>query len=156
MRWHVSSPTGLTTSFTSTRPILTGPGDYVPGLLSGYLDELSANGTGCRVCDNPWMLKQGWFFLTCRLPPGRGWGRRRCGLPRHEALAAERNPTLDHLTDYPLMTALDLRDAVCADMCQAVEGNVLVYHDAHHLSATGVRTLTRRAGRQPRGATRWW
>ncbi|MBN3453158.1 acyltransferase [Mycobacterium sp. DSM 3803] len=142
--------------FTSTRPILTGPGDYVPDYYLGIWDELSANGIrmlGMR--DTPWMLKQGWFFspVDCLAAGGDADG---CGLPRYEALA-ERNPTLDHLADYPLMTALDLSDAVCGpDMCRAVEGNVLVYHDAHHLSATYVRTLTRELGRQLRGATRWW
>jgi peptidoglycan/LPS O-acetylase OafA/YrhL len=37
---------------------------------------------------------------------------------------------------------LDLTDYVCdGDACPAVIGNVLVYHDAHHLSATYARTL---------------
>lgn len=37
---------------------------------------------------------------------------------------------------------LDLTDYLCEpDFCPAVIGNVLVYHDAHHLSATYARTL---------------
>jgi peptidoglycan/LPS O-acetylase OafA/YrhL len=37
---------------------------------------------------------------------------------------------------------LDLTDYVCeVEFCPAVIGNVLVYHDAHHLSATYARTL---------------
>jgi hypothetical protein len=33
---------------------------------------------------------------------------------------------------------------------------VLVYHDAHHLSATYMRTLTSELGRQMAAATGWW
>lgn len=77
-------------------------------------------------------------------------------MPRNEALA-QRNPTLAHLADYPLMKALDLSDAVCRPtICRAVEGNVLVYHDAHHLSAAYVRTLTTELARQLSDALGWW
>jgi hypothetical protein len=56
-----------------------------------------------------------------------------------------------------LLKVLDMSDAVCrADYCRAVEGNVLVYHDAHHLSATYMRTLTPELGRQIGAATGWW
>jgi hypothetical protein len=50
-----------------------------------------------------------------------------------------------------------MSDAICrADYCRAVEGNVLVYHDAHHLAATYMRTLTPELGRQIGAATGWW
>ncbi|BBX93836.1 acyltransferase [Mycolicibacterium boenickei] len=142
--------------FTSTRPILNSPGDYVPDYYLGIWDELSANGIpmlGMR--DTPWMIRDGWFFspVDCL---SRGGDAESCGLPRDEALA-DRNPTLDHLADYPLMKALDLTDAVCRPtICRAVEGNVLVYHDAHHLSAAYVRTLTTELARQMSDALGWW
>lgn len=142
--------------FTSTRPILNSPGDYVPDYYLGIWDELSANGIpmlGMR--DTPWMIRDGWFFspVDCL---SRGGDAESCGLPRDEALA-ERNPTLDHLADYPLMKVLDLTDAVCRPtICRAVEGNVLVYHDAHHLSAAYVRTLTTELARQMSDALGWW
>ena len=48
-----------------------------------------------------------------------------------------------------MLKPLDMSDAVCRpDICPAVEGNVLVYHDAHHLSATYMRTMTNELGRQ--------
>lgn len=142
--------------FTATRPILNGPGDYVPDYYLGIWDELSANGIpmlGMR--DTPWMVRDGWFFspVDCL---SKGGDADTCGLPRSEALA-QRNPALDHLADYPLMKLLDLSDAVCGpSMCRAVEGNVLVYHDAHHLSATYVRTLTTELARQMSDALGWW
>nr|WP_082949768.1 acyltransferase family protein [Mycobacterium sp. ACS4331] len=142
--------------FTSTRPILNGPGDYVPDYYLGIWDELSDNGIpilGMR--DTPWMVRDGMFFspVDCL---SAGGDAQSCGLARHEALAP-RNPTLKHLPNYPTMTALDLSDAVCRpDVCRAVEGNVLVYHDAHHLSATYVRTLADELGRQLAEATSWW
>ncbi|WP_066903347.1 acyltransferase family protein [Mycolicibacterium houstonense] len=142
--------------FTSTRPILNGPGDYVPDYYLGIWDELSANGIpmlGMR--DTPWMLRDGWFFspVDCL---SAGGDAESCGLPRHDALA-QRNPTLDHLAAYPTMKVLDLSDAVCRPtICRAVEGNVLIYHDAHHLSSAYVRTLTDELARQMSDALGWW
>ncbi len=142
--------------FTTTRPILNGPGDYVPDYYLGIWDELSANGIRMLgIRDTPWMIRDGRFFapVDCL---SDGGDPDTCGMPRHEALA-QRNPTLDHLADYPLMSVLDLSDAVCRpDRCRAVEGNVLVYHDIHHLSATYVRTLADELGRQLSDATGWW
>lgn len=142
--------------FTSTRPILNSPGDYVPDYYLGIWDELSANGIPMLgIRDTPWMIRDGWFFspVDCL---AKGGDADACGLPRDEALA-ERNPTLDHVADYPLMKVLDLSDAVCRpNICRAVEGNVLVYHDAHHLSAAYVRTLTTELARQMSAALSWW
>jgi hypothetical protein len=70
---------------------------------------------------------------------------------------AERNPTLDFLARFPLLKPLDMSDAVCrADGCRAIEGNVLVYADSHHLTATYMRTMTAELGRQMAAATGWW
>lgn len=45
------------------------------------------------------------------------------------------------------VTLVDLNDAICpADKCAAVIGNVLVYRDSHHLTATYARTLGPRLG----------
>ncbi|MGV0814291.1 acyltransferase family protein [Mycolicibacterium boenickei] len=142
--------------FTSTRPILNGPGDYVPDYYLGIWDELSDNGIPMLgIRDTPWMLRDGWFFspVDCLSDGGDADA---CGVPRDEALA-QRNPTLDHLPDYPLLKVLDLSDAVCRPtICRAVEGNVLIYHDAHHLSGAYVRTLTDELSRQLSDAVGWW
>ncbi|MGU3497980.1 acyltransferase family protein [Mycobacterium sp. C31M] len=142
--------------FTTTRPILDGDGDYVPDYYLGVWDELSANGIGMLgIRDTPWMLRDGRFFspVDCLAD---GDDADTCGVPRSEALA-DRNPTLDYDAAYPLLYLLDLSDAVCRPtICRAAEGNVLIYHDAHHLSASYVRTMADELGRQIGGATGWW
>ena len=142
--------------FTTTRPVLDGPGDYVPDYYLGIWEELSDNGIAMLgIRDTPWMLREGRFFspVDCL---AAGDDADTCGLARDEALQ-ERNPTLDHVADYPMMQLLDLSDAVCRPaICRAVEGNVLIYHDAHHLSGTYVRSMTGELGRQVADATGWW
>ncbi|MGW0161250.1 acyltransferase family protein [Mycobacterium sp. NPDC003323] len=142
--------------FTTTRPILDGDGDYVPDHYLGIWDELSDNGIGMLgIRDTPWMLRDGRFFspVDCLAV---GDDADTCGVPRSEALA-DRNPTLDVAQAYPLLQLLDLSDAVCRPtICRAAEGNVLIYHDAHHLSATYVRTMAEELGRQMGAATGWW
>jgi hypothetical protein len=50
-----------------------------------------------------------------------------------------------------------MSDAVCRkDICRAVEGNILLYHDSHHISTTYMRTMTNELGRQIAAATGWW
>ncbi|KAA0118860.1 acyltransferase [Mycolicibacterium sp. P9-22] len=142
--------------FTTTRPVLDGPGDYVPDHYLGIWDELSLNGIAMLgIRDTPWMLREGRFFspVDCL---AAGDDADSCGLAREEALQ-ERNPTLDYAADYPMMQLLDLSDAVCRpNICRAVEGNVLIYHDAHHLSGTYVRSMAGELGRQLADATGWW
>lgn len=142
--------------FTTTRPVLDGPGDYVPDYYLGIWGELSDNGIGMLgVRDTPWMLREGRFFspVDCL---AAGDDADTCGLAREEALQ-ERNPTLDYAADYPLMQLLDLSDAICRpSICRAVEGNVLIYHDAHHLSGSYMRTMAGELGRQLADATGWW
>ena len=79
-----------------------------------------------------------------------------CGMKRSEVLA-EHNPTLDVIEKFPLLKPLDMSDAICrSDFCRAVEGNVLIYHDSHHLSSTYVRTMVDELGRQIAAYTAWW
>ncbi|MCV6980879.1 acyltransferase [Mycolicibacterium pulveris] len=141
---------------TTTRPHPHGPGDLVPDGYLGVWDELDANDIAILgMRDTPWMFRDGALVapVDCL---AEGGDAESCGLPRHEALA-EHNPTFDHLDRYRSMSILDLSDAVCRlDVCRAVEGNVLVYHDAHHLSSTYVRTLADELGRQLSDATGWW
>jgi hypothetical protein len=56
-----------------------------------------------------------------------------------------------------MLKPLDMSNAVCReDYCRAVEGNVLLYHDSHHISTTYMRTMTTELGRQIAAATGWW
>jgi hypothetical protein len=56
------------------------------------------------------------------------------------------------------MTFLDFTDAMCDDTtCPAIVGNVLVWHDFHHLTTSFVRTLVPALDESLRDAlTQWW
>ncbi len=141
---------------TTTRPRPTAPGDFVPENYLGIWDTLAAHDISILgIRDTPWMYRDGMVFspVDCLAEGGDPEG---CGLPRSQALG-DYNPTLDYLDGYPNIVPLDLSDAVCGpDVCRAVEGNVLVYHDAHHLTSTYVNTLADEMARQLSEATGWW
>lgn len=141
---------------TTTRPYTDAPGDFVPDNYLGIWDRFADNNIAILgLRDTPWMFRDGALFS----PPdclAAGGDADSCGLPRSDALN-ERNPTLDYADRYPQLTLLDLSDAVCsAEVCRAVEGNVLVYHDEHHLSATYVRSMADELERQLSAATAWF
>lgn len=141
---------------TSTRPWNIKPGDVMPATYIGIWKALSDNGIRILAMrDTPWLVRNGKpFFPSDCL--AKGGDAVSCGIKR-SAVLSERNQTLDFLTQFPLMKVLDLSNAVCrADYCRAVEGNVLIYHDSHHVSATYMRTMTPELGRQMATATGWW
>jgi peptidoglycan/LPS O-acetylase OafA/YrhL len=141
---------------TSTRPWNIKPGDVMPGTYIGIWQTFSDNNIPILAMrDTPWLVKDNQPFnpADCLAKGGTAVS---CGIKRADVLA-DHNPTLDFVGQFPLLKPLDMSDAVCRpDICRAVEGNVLVYHDPHHLSATYVRTLTNELGRQIAGATGWW
>jgi SGNH domain (fused to AT3 domains) len=141
---------------TTTRPRNPGFGDIIPDSYLGIWDMLSTNGIGILgMRDAPWLVRDGWLFhpADCLASGGNSVT---CGIRRSDALD-DRNPTLDVVVQFPLLKALDMSDAVCdKEFCRAIEGNMLVYCDSHHLSATYVRTLADELGRQISAATGWW
>jgi peptidoglycan/LPS O-acetylase OafA/YrhL len=141
---------------TSTRPWNIKPGDVMPGTYIGIWQAFSDNNIPILAMrDTPWLVKDGQPFNPSDCL-AKGGNAESCGIKRSEVLS-DRNTTLDFVEQFPLLKPLDMSDAVCRrDICRAVEGNVLVYHDAHHLSATYMRTLTNELGRQMAAATGWW
>ncbi len=141
---------------TSTRPWNIKPGDVMPGTYVGIWQTFSDNNIPILAMrDTPWLVKDGQPFNPSDCL-AKGGDATSCGIKRSEVLA-DRNPTLDWVEQFPMLKPLDMSDAVCrTDICPAVEGNVLVYHDAHHLSATYMRTMTNELGRQLGPATGWW
>jgi peptidoglycan/LPS O-acetylase OafA/YrhL len=141
---------------TSTRPWNVKPGDVMPAGYVGIWQTLSDNNIPVLAMrDTPWLVKDGKPFEPADCL-AKGGNATSCGIKRSEVLS-EHNPTLDVAGQFPLLKPLDMSDAICrADICRAVEGNVMIYHDAHHLSATYVRTLTPELGRQIAAATGWW
>jgi peptidoglycan/LPS O-acetylase OafA/YrhL len=141
---------------TSTRPWNIKPGDVMPGTYIGIWQAFSDNNIPILAMrDTPWLVKDGQPFNPSDCL-AKGGNAESCGIKRSEVLS-DRNTTLDFVGQFPMLKPLDMSEAVCRrDFCRAVEGNVLVYHDAHHLSATYMRTLTPELGRQMAAATGWW
>jgi len=141
---------------TSTRPWNIKPGDVMPGTYIGIWQTFSDNNIPVLAMrDTPWLVKNGKPFdpADCL---AKGGNSQSCGIKRSDVLA-DRNPTLDFVDRFPILKPLDMSDSVCrADICRAVEGNVLIYHGAHHLSPTYVRTMIDELGRQIAANTGWW
>jgi peptidoglycan/LPS O-acetylase OafA/YrhL len=141
---------------TSTRPWNIKPGDVMPATYIGIWQTLSDNNIPILAMrDTPWLVKNGQPLdpADCL---AKGRTAQSCAVKRSDMLA-DHNPTLDFAAQFPLLKPLDMSDAICrADICLPVEGNVLIYHGAHHLSPTYVRTMTGEIGRQIAAHTGWW
>jgi peptidoglycan/LPS O-acetylase OafA/YrhL len=141
---------------TATRPWNIKPGDVMPGTYIGIWQTLSDNNIPILAMrDTPWLVRNGQPYFPADCLAGGG-DAISCGIERSDVLSAY-NPTLDFVARFPLLKPLDMSDAVCRkDFCRAVEGNVLLYHDSHHISTTYMRTMTGELGRQIATATGWW
>ncbi|MEE6163589.1 MULTISPECIES: acyltransferase family protein [unclassified Mycolicibacterium] len=141
---------------TSTRPWNIKPGDVMPGTYIGIWETLSKNNIPVLAMrDTPWLVRDGQPFFPADCL-AKGGDAVSCGIKRSEVLS-DRNPTLDFVGQFPLLKPLDMSNAVCRkDYCRVVEGNVLLYHDSHHISTTYMRTMTGELGRQMAAATGWW
>jgi peptidoglycan/LPS O-acetylase OafA/YrhL len=141
---------------TSTRPWNIKDGDVMPSSYLGIWDTLSRNHIPILAMrDTPWLVRDGEPYqpADCLAEGGDAIS---CGIERSKVLS-DHNPTLDYVAQFPMLKPLDMSDAVCReDYCRVVEGNVLLYHDAHHISATYMRTMTNELGRQIAAATGWW
>ncbi|MFC8042794.1 acyltransferase family protein [Nocardia sp. NPDC057353] len=141
---------------TATAPIWPTGGDEVPqGFIEvwGALAERDLRVLAVR--DTPWLRTEYGRYRAVDCLAAGGTAES-CGMLRADALAPV-NPALEPAADFPNVRLLDLSDAVCGPVvCRAVEGNVLVYHDEHHLTASYVRTLTPELERQIGAATGLW
>ena len=141
---------------TTTRPWNIKSGDVMPATYIGIWQTLSDNNIpilGMR--DTPWLVKNGKPFdpADCL---AKGGNAQSCAVKRSDVLS-DHNQTLDFVAQFPLLKVLDMSNAICrADVCRPVEGNVLIYHGAHHLDPTYVRTMTNELGRQIAANTGWW
>ncbi|MFD3593558.1 acyltransferase family protein [Nocardia sp. NPDC058640] len=140
----------------STRYRMNGLGDEVP---AEYLEVWSAlQDRGLNVLalrDTPRLRRDGVLYRATDCLAHRG-DPDSCGLDRNDALDAH-NPAEEPASSYPNVHSLDLTDAVCRPQrCRVVEGNVLIYRDEHHLTASYARSLAPELGRQIGTITGWW
>ncbi|BBZ52874.1 acyltransferase [Mycobacterium heidelbergense] len=142
---------------TTTRPWNIKAGDVMPATYIGIWQTLSDNNIpilGMR--DTPWLVKNGKPFDPADCLAKKGGSPQSCAVKRSDVLS-DRNQTLDFVDQFPLLKVLDMSDAICrADVCRPVEGNILIYHGAHHLDPTYVRSMTDELGRQIGANTGWW
>ena len=141
---------------TTTRPWNIKSGDVMPATYIGIWQTLSDNNIAILgMRDTPWLVKNGKPFdpADCL---AKGGNAQSCAVKRSDVLS-DHNQTLDFVAQFPLLKVLDMSNAICrADVCRPVEGNVLIYHGAHHLDPTYVRTMTNELGRQIAANTGWW
>ncbi|KKC02910.1 acyltransferase family protein [Mycobacterium nebraskense] len=142
---------------TTTRPWNIKPGDVMPATYIGIWQRFSDNNIPILgIRDTPWLVKNGQPFDPADCLAKKGGSPQSCAIKRSDALS-DRNQTLDFVTQFPLLKVLDMSDAICrTDVCRPVEGNVLIYHGAHHLTPTYVRTMAGELGRQIAANTGWW
>jgi peptidoglycan/LPS O-acetylase OafA/YrhL len=141
---------------TTTRPWNIKSGDVMPATYIGIWQTLSDNNIPILgIRDTPWLVKNGKPFdpADCL---AKGGNAQTCAVKRSDVLS-DHNQTLDFGAQFPLLKVLDMSGAICrADVCRPVEGNVLIYHGAHHLDPTYVRTMATELGRQIAANTGWW
>nr|WP_253648904.1 acyltransferase family protein [Williamsia deligens] len=139
----------------STRPRYGITDDWVPPDYLGIFDRFrDADIPVFGVRDSVWPhnAKGAIDTPTCLADGGDA---RSCGTDRASSYGPT-NPTEDLVGRYPDLHPIDLSKGWCTDtFCPAVIGNITVYHDWHHLSATFVRSLAPELQRQMRAALPW-
>ena len=142
---------------TSTRPRPDGPGDYTPDTYVALWQALADRDLPIiGVRDTPWLEDDGVQYRAADCLARRGGDAWSCGIDRATVLS-DVDPARPVADTLPNVQVLDLSDAVCrTDRCRVIEGNVLIYRDSNHLTASYVRTLTPELERQLGPVTGWW
>jgi peptidoglycan/LPS O-acetylase OafA/YrhL len=143
---------------TGTRPRLGAPGDWVPPWYpTQWRTVVDAGIPLVAIRDNPWLPFPGPECVAdaaLDVNGGAPGSPPPCSVPRDQVLSP------DFLADAPPLPEIgwvDLSDAYCRlTECRAVEGNVLIYRDDNHITATYGRTLAPELARQLGAATGWW
>lgn len=139
----------------STRPRDYQSGDWIPDTYTPIFDEfLDAGIAVFGIRDTPWPHNAAGLIDTPSCLAGGG-NAETCGSPRRLVLDPS-DPARAFATGRPNFHPLDMSDGICTpDLCPAIVGNIIVYKDWHHLSATYVRSLTDELGRQMAAAVPW-
>lgn len=144
-------------AMTATRPAGMALPDFTPYQYIDLWEFLVDRGMQVlAIRDTPWINNGTAPVRAAECLEERGEDAISCGMPRDLSMAPE-NPAVLAAAGLPDVKSIDLTDAVCDEQyCPAAIGNVIVYHDSHHLSATFVRSLVPEFERQLQVATQWW
>nr|WP_307851666.1 acyltransferase family protein [Williamsia sp. CHRR-6] len=139
----------------TTRPRDGVVGEWVPPDYLPILDRFDRAGIPILgVRDSVWPHSATGPIDTPTCLAGGGTARS-CGTTRASAYD-EVNPTLALVSRFRMLKPIDLSNGWCdRSFCPAVVGNISVYRDWHHLSATFVRSLAPELQRQLRAALPW-
>lgn len=120
---------------TSTRPV-NGVEATPPGMVESWRMLEEAGIPIVAVRDTPWMR-----FDVAECVEVQGKDSERCQRPREKMLLPE-DPARAAAAGVGNVNLLDLSRFFCTERtCLAVAGNVMIYNDKHHISATYMRTL---------------
>ncbi|WP_369797501.1 acyltransferase family protein [Nocardia sp. CNY236] len=141
---------------TATRP-RADKGDETPADYLDVWSQLAERGLDVLAMrDTPWLRRDGVRYKAIDCLAEQGGDRITCGMPRAAALS-EVNPALESAAAFPNVFPLDMSDAVCeSDVCAVTEGNILIYFDEHHLTASYSRSLAPELGRRLSPIVGWW
>ena len=113
---------------------------YVAGLRRSW-EAVQQTGTPVAVIRNT--PRMGFDVPACILAHPRALNR--CALSKAEAMRRSANAQVRASTGLPGVQLVDLTDAICpAARCTPTVGNLIVWRDAHHLTATFARSLATR------------
>ena len=141
---------------TATRPVgAVGP-DIAPRQYVDLWHALGEQGIGViAIRDTPW-LNNGRGPIRASDCLGDGGTPEECGMPRERSISPI-NPASLAAAGLDKVRLIDLTDGLCdPEDCPVVVGNVIVYHDSHHLSGSWVRSASGELARQMGPATGWW
>ncbi|NUS43784.1 MAG: acyltransferase, partial [Mycobacteriaceae bacterium] len=142
--------------FTMGTRQLLDDGDNTPPEFVDVWSALTRRGLNVMVMrDTPWLRRSGVYFraVDCLARGGSGVS---CGMPRSGAFGPV-NPAAGPAGAFPRVFPLDLTDAFCGPtQCRSVVGNMLVYRDEHHITASYMRTIAPALGSRVGAITRWW
>ncbi|GAB2710789.1 acyltransferase family protein [Nocardia thraciensis] len=152
-RLHLDRPDWVFTTGTRPRDEV---GDEIP---ADYIDVWSALADrGLNVVairDTPWLRRDGVRYSAPDCLAGGG-DRIGCGMRREDALDPV-NPEIEPASRFPNVFPVDLSDAVCEpQICPVAAGNILIYHDEHHFTASYSRSLAGPLGRELGPLLNWW
>ncbi|MDM7832558.1 acyltransferase family protein [Cellulomonas edaphi] len=115
--------------------------DVASGLARTWRTLQDAGTAVVALGDTPWLAKD---VPECVAEHTDAWTTR-CAVPRAPAVARSALAQQRAAAELAGVPLVDLDDYICPqDACPAIIGDVLVWRDAHHLTATYARTLAPR------------